>query len=225
LNSLPFSTDSEFAQGSAEAAVFFERELMTVEDALLAVAERAAAKEMPLALAGHEVSLSAETATSDDDKEHDVNSESSSSSSSGSSLSGKDIGISSSMGRTLTSTDEAGVSSQSRLEVSPTRESLYPRYFVPDAPEEIKVSESSHHHHHAVEEDGISGADVSAAEGSSMLVPLVGATNLGTWCNDRAFESGADLGDENDCKLTKKFTMALVVSLLACYVLHYLLFQ
>jgi len=168
---------------------------MSVEDALLAVAERAVAKEMPLALAGHEVSFA-----SDND--------SSSSSSSDSSRASNAISSSSSKGRTLMCTDEAGVSARGRLEVSPTRESTYPRYFVPDPPEEIEVSESKHDHQQrdaAGESCGdgssIGGTgEVPVVQGSTILVPAVGATNLGMWCNDRAFEAGAALGDELDCE-------------------------
>lgn len=164
---------------------------MSVADALLAVAERAAANEMSLALAGHEVSFASDNSSSSD-----------------SSRASNGISCSSSNGRTLTSTDEAGMSARGRLVVSPTRESTYPRYFVPDPPEEIEVSENKHDHQQhdaAGESSGDGGSnggtgEVPVVQGSTILVPVVGATNLGTWCNDRAFEAGAALGDEHDCK-------------------------
>lgn len=165
---------------------------MSVADALLAVAERAAANEMSLALAGHEVSFVSDNSSS------------------------------SSSGRTLTSTDEAGMSARGRLVVSPTRESTYPRYFVPDPPEEIEVSENKHDHQQhdaAGESSGDGGSnggtgEVPVVQGSTTLVPVVGATNLGTWCNDRAFEAGAALGDEHDCK----FVIGHLLPVLAIFV-------
>lgn len=177
-------------KASADAAVFFEQQLITVGAALAAVADRAAARNVPVALAGHDVGIDdviMDDVVIEDDGVDGHGGDCGGSESSGDSNSGS-AGSSSSSSRRChigSVAGLAGVGFFGRLVVRPTNVVLYPRYFVPDPPEEVELT-------------GDNGDD--EGQGSAVVVPVVGAANLGMWCNDRAFDAGANLGDEAACK-------------------------
>lgn len=164
---------------------------MPVRDALAAVADRAAARHVPVALACHDVGV-------EDVGVEDVGVGLGVGAEEGVQAGGDGSNRSELSGNQERESDRAGPSgsntssdssSLGRLVVRPStfvarlseEDRAVPRYFVPDLPAEVDLC-------------GGSRAD-------GVAVPVVGATNLGMWCNDRAFEASAELGDEAACKL------------------------